>query len=46
MMWIENRRGESIPSCLYYDGWQTDKDHYKQTPLMFWIGRRQCEPIP
>ena len=46
MYWIEYRRGESIPDCLYYDGWQTDKDEDEQTPLMFWIKHRRCEAIP
>ena len=26
MTWIFWRRGEDIPDCLYYDGWQTDKN--------------------
>lgn len=27
MLWIKCRQGENIPSELYYDGWQTDKNN-------------------
>ena len=40
MLWIENRQGKNIPKELYYKGWKTDKDYYKQTPLMLWIRYR------
>ncbi len=51
MCWIEYRPGEDIPKELYYDGYQTDKDNYGWSPLMFWIIYRPGEagdqqPIP
>lgn len=37
MMWIAERSGKDIPDCLFYDGWQTDRDIDGQTPLILWI---------
>ena len=39
------RKNEAIPDCLYYEGYQTDKDNHKQTPLRLWIIYRHGETI-
>ena len=46
MLWIEHRECETIPDCLFYDGYQTDKNNRAETPLMCWIKYRPNEPIP
>ena len=46
MLWIENREDEAIPDCLFYEGYQTDKNKDGQTPLMLWIENRDEEDIP
>jgi hypothetical protein len=57
MCWLKNSRTgpirnllrepqSGIPEELKYSGWQTDKNNWDGTPLMFWICRRKNEPIP
>lgn len=49
MEWIENHQkydGEKIPEQLFYDGYQTDKNKYNETPLILWITYRTNKPIP
>ena len=46
MLWIEERRNEAIPECLYYEGWETDRNASSQTPLMMWINYRHRGDIP
>ena len=40
MMWIRFRRSKPIPEEMKYPGWQSDKDKYKNSPLMMWIEYR------
>lgn len=38
MRWIEcEYQREDIPECLFYDGYQIDKDDEDKTALMLWI---------
>lgn len=41
MLWIRCRIADNkfkdIPKELFYDGWQTERDNYDNTPLMLWI---------
>ena len=46
MMWIEYRKGETIPDYLLYPNYQTDKSKNGRTPFMYWIAGRQGEDIP
>lgn len=46
MIWIEADRNENIPKELLYPGWQTDKDKYGRTPLMFWVRYRYNKDVP
>lgn len=43
---IKRHSGEAIPQELLYTGYQTDKNKYGQTPLIYWIEERRGEDIP
>ena len=46
MMWIQDRKNETIPTNLLYEGYQTDKDIDGLTPLKLWNEFRKDESIP
>ncbi len=46
MLWIEHSEDDYLPDCLFYDGYQTDKNNRAETPLMCWIKYRPNKPIP
>ena len=46
MLWIENRRGESIPEAWVSSSSKIERKWNKHTTLMTWIENRRGEAIP
>ena len=46
MLWIRFCPNEPISQELYYEGYQTDRDENRETPLFYWIKYRLDETIP